>query len=554
MVSMFSGVLQLTDLNDFITPSQECVKPIKIEKRDKGGSVIVTDDGDYFETNADGSKEKLERAKITLNDCLACSGCITSAESVLITQQSQEELYRVIEENKKYEMLSEKEKIKTLVVSISPQSRASLAVKYNLDIETTAKKLTAFFHRLGAKLVLDTTLSREFSLIESQKEFIRRYKAKDSESKALPMLSSACPGWICYAEKTHGDYVLPYISTVKSPQQIMGSLVKDYLASKLQLRYDQIYHVSVMPCFDKKLEASRNDFHSNDSEIREVDCVLTSVEVDAMLQTENICLNDLPSVDLDKISADIPIPSEIYSHSGSTSGGYSDHIFLHAAKELFGETISEIQYKILRNQDLKEVILERNGEVLLRFAIANGFRNIQNIIQKLKRGKSPYHFVEIMACPAGCANGGAQIRSENESPKDVLTKVEELYYSLPVKIQKKIFYCQVIYSHFGLAIHQNDHQARRRFVEWAENEIAVVPDFHKLILFSDEAHFWLNGYVNKQNCRIWSEANPQVYVETPFHPEKLTVWCALWTGGIIDPYFKNDEGHNVTVMVIGIEP
>ncbi|GFS83252.1 hypothetical protein TNCV_600051 [Trichonephila clavipes] len=93
--------------------------------------------------------------------------------------------------------------------------------------------------------------------------------------------------------------------------------------------------------------------------------------------------------------------------------------------------------------------------------------------------------------------------------------------------------CQVIYSQFGLAIHQNDHQARRRFVEWAQNEIAVVPDFHKRILFSDEAHFWLNGYVNKQNCRIWSEANPQVYVETPLHPEKLTVWCALWAGGTL---------------------
>ncbi|GFT11182.1 hypothetical protein TNCV_1143331 [Trichonephila clavipes] len=93
--------------------------------------------------------------------------------------------------------------------------------------------------------------------------------------------------------------------------------------------------------------------------------------------------------------------------------------------------------------------------------------------------------------------------------------------------------CQLIYSQFGLTIHQNDHQARRRFVEWAQNEVAVVPDFHKRILFSDEAHFWLNGYVNKQNCRIWSEANPQVYVETPLHPEKLTVWCALWAGGIL---------------------
>ncbi|GFT65175.1 putative transposable element [Trichonephila clavipes] len=84
-------------------------------------------------------------------------------------------------------------------------------------------------------------------------------------------------------------------------------------------------------------------------------------------------------------------------------------------------------------------------------------------------------------------------------------------------------------------LNPNDHQARRRFVEWAQNEIAVVPDFHKRILFSDEAHFWLNGYVNKQNCRILSEANPQVYVETSLHPEKLTVWCDLWAGGIIGP-------------------
>ncbi|GFW91004.1 DUF4817 domain-containing protein [Trichonephila clavipes] len=99
-----------------------------------------------------------------------------------------------------------------------------------------------------------------------------------------------------------------------------------------------------------------------------------------------------------------------------------------------------------------------------------------------------------------------------------------------------------------VALHFKYDQARRRFVEWAQNEIAVVPDFHKRILFSDEVHFLLNGYVNKQNCRIWSEANPQLYVETPLHLEKLTVWCALCAGAIIGPYFfKNDEGHNVTV-------
>ncbi|GFY09601.1 DUF4817 domain-containing protein [Trichonephila clavipes] len=103
--------------------------------------------------------------------------------------------------------------------------------------------------------------------------------------------------------------------------------------------------------------------------------------------------------------------------------------------------------------------------------------------------------------------------------------------------------CMVLKATFGLAIHQNDHQARRRFVEWAQNEIAVVPDFHKRILFSDEAHFWLHGCVNKQNCRIWSETNPQVYVETALHPEKL--FGALY--GLVESFFKNDDGHNVTV-------
>ncbi|GFT04127.1 hypothetical protein TNCV_3346641 [Trichonephila clavipes] len=117
---------------------------------------------------------------------------------------------------------------------------------------------------------------------------------------------------------------------------------------------------------------------------------------------------------------------------------------------------------------------------------------------------------------------------ETHSPNSVSCKQQE-----QGRYGDRFNSCQVIYSQFGLAIHQNDHQARRRFVEWAQNEIAVVPDFHKRILFSDEAHFWLNGYVNKQNCRIWSEANPQVYVETQLHPEKLTVWCALGAGGIL---------------------
>ncbi|GFW60857.1 hypothetical protein TNCV_2672781 [Trichonephila clavipes] len=143
-------------------------------------------------------------------------------------------------------------------------------------------------------------------------------------------------------------------------------------------------------------------------------------------------------------------------------------------------------------------------------------------------------FVSLQHNAAHC-NTSHSIYFSQEDVESSTLKSRSIALQLPYvwSFKESSESCQVIYSQFGLAIHQNDHQARRTFVEWAQNVIAVVPDFHKRILFSDEAHFWLNGYVNKQNCRIWSEANLQVYVETPLHPEKLTVWCALWAGGIL---------------------
>ncbi|GFT27681.1 hypothetical protein TNCV_3570531 [Trichonephila clavipes] len=125
---------------------------------------------------------------------------------------------------------------------------------------------------------------------------------------------------------------------------------------------------------------------------------------------------------------------------------------------------------------------------------------------------------------------GRQVAGRNYPPTNKNTLIRALteeWDKLPQQLLDNVVQNNLVALHFKY------DQARRRFVEWAQNEIAVVPDFHKRILFSDEAHFWLNGYVNKQNCLVWSEANPQVYVETPLHPEKLTVWCALWAGGIL---------------------
>ncbi|XP_074696898.1 cytosolic iron-sulfur assembly component 3 isoform X2 [Strix aluco] len=421
----------------------ECIKPVKVEKKPgkAAAKIRIEADGSYFQINQDGGAQKLEKAKITLNDCLACSGCITSAESVLITQQSHEELCKMLTFNK----TAAPDERKLVVVSVSPQSRASLAARCKMGVLETAKKLTAFFKSLGVHYVFDTTFSRNFSLLESQREFVKRFRKQSEDKKALPMLASACPGWICYAEKTHGSFIIPYISTTKSPQQVMGSLIKGHFAEQQHLTPNQIYHVTVMPCYDKKLEASRPDFFNQEYQTRDVDCVITTGEVLKLLEQEGVSLSDVDPAPLDTTLSGAA-EEELTSHSGGGSGGYLEHVYKYAAKELFGIQVDTIQYKPLKNKDFQEVTLEKEGVVLLQFALAYGFRNIQNLVQKLKRGKSPYHYVEVMACPSGCLNGGGQIKLDGESSKDQLQQVERMYESLKTTIPEENWTVKELYE------------------------------------------------------------------------------------------------------------
>ncbi|XP_008577377.1 PREDICTED: cytosolic Fe-S cluster assembly factor NARFL isoform X1 [Galeopterus variegatus] len=474
MASPFSGALQLTDLDDFIGPSQDCIKPVKLEKRLGSGvaKIHIEDDGSYFQVSQDGVTRKLEKAKISLNDCLACSGCVTSAETVLITQQSHEELQKVLEANK----MAAPGQQRLVVISVSPQSRASLAARFQLSPTDTARKLTSFFKKIGAHFVFDTTFSRNFSLLESQREFVRRFREQASSKQALPMLASACPGWICYAEKTHGSFIIPFLSTVRSPQQVMGALVKDFFAQQQHLTPDKVYHVTVMPCYDKKLEASRPDFFNQEYQTRDVDCVLTTGEVFKLLEEEGISLSELEPAPLDGLSSSMSA-KEPTSHRGGGSGGYLEHVFRHAAQELFGIHVAEVTYRPLRNKDFQEVTLEREGQVLLHFAMAYGFRNIQNLVQKLKRGRCPYHYVEVMACPAGCLNGGGQLKSPDVPSRELLQHVERLYGMVRVEAPEDAAGVQELYRHWlqGEGSEQASHLLHTQYhtVEKASSGLGI---------------------------------------------------------------------------------
>ncbi|XP_031273468.1 protein NAR1 isoform X2 [Pistacia vera] len=341
------------------------------------------------------------------------------------------------------EFLSNINKGKAVIVSLSPQSRASVAVHFGLSPLQVFKKLTTFLKSLGVKAVFDTSCSRDITLIETCNEFISRHRqsqeSDDEKSQSsLPMLSSACPGWICYAEKQLGSYILPYVSSVKSPQQTIGATIKHHVCQKLGLRPEEIYHVTVMPCYDKKLEAARDDFvfqvdsqetYNNEGPmIPEVDSVLTSGEVLDLIQLKAADFKALEESSLDKMLTNVDEEGHLYGVPGS-SGGYAETVFRYAAKMLFGKNLEgKLNFKTIRNSDFREVVLEVEGKTVLKFALCYGFQNLQNIVRKVKMQKCDYHFVEVMACPAGCLNGGGQIKPKSgQSPKELIQSLETIY-------------------------------------------------------------------------------------------------------------------------------
>ncbi|CAI9290546.1 unnamed protein product [Lactuca saligna] len=420
MSEKFSATLRIGDLNDFIAPSQGCVVSMK-----SGSARLVDKPKKLVKTTPVKETLETDPVKISLKDCLACSGCITSAETVMLEKQSLDEFLSNINNGK------------TVIVSLSPQSRASIAVHYGLSPLQVFKKLTTLFKTLGVKAVFDTSCSRDLSLIESCNEFISRYKQSNSDDKEssrsfLPMISSACPGWICYAEKTLGSYVLPYISSVKSPQQSIGAIIKHHLCHKLGVRASEIYHVTVMPCYDKKLEASRDDFvfHDESGEMTtEVDSVLTTGEVLDLIQTNAaVDFMNLDESPVDKLLSNVSEEENLFGVRGS-SGGYADTIFRYAAKTLFDQDLKgPLDFKTIRNSDFQEVSLQVEGKTVLKFALCYGFRNLQNVVRKLKMGKCEYHYLEIMACPSGCLNGGGQLKPKSgQSGKDLIQALETTY-------------------------------------------------------------------------------------------------------------------------------
>lgn len=419
--------LLLGDLNDYIQPSVACLKP-------------PTGGNDEKQPLAENSP-----VLANLNDCLACSGCITSAETVLVTEQTRQQLYEVLANNAQ----SPPELQKIVIVSLCAPSRTALCKLYGEPSPlSTFRRLNHFFvNVLRVHMMLDTTFGYNFALKAAAEEFVQRYRdGQAAGQKMKTLLSSECPGWVCYAEKKQQP-MLAQICTVRSPQQIMGALVKSYMAEQLSselgrpIGRNDIFHVSIQACYDKKLEAARADF-ADDDHVRDVDCVIATNELVQMIDERGPegGFSAMPEASLPTNS---PFPTwyqdamgqcHLQKHPGTSAGGYLAYILSYAADTLFGIRLAEdirkdprITFEYHRsNIDYVEFTLRssagdpKSSSVLLRFAAIYGFRNIQTFVQKAKTRRVDYHFVELMACPGACLFGGGQppLRTTDGSTTD----------------------------------------------------------------------------------------------------------------------------------------
>jgi len=535
MPTMSSHVF-LSNVDDYLAPSQACVNPLfsndkgKEEKKqnENVGSVQprVRRRGRVRRPTTTNVPKPQQRdpVKASIADCLACSGCVTTAETVLVEEQHSLEALRELVQ------AQNNSDAPLIAVTVSPAAWADLFRHLKLpesqNLLKYQRKWTTLLHQtLRVSYVLDGNVPLDWSLQEAADEFCRAYRRTHSsqtemdvdldenerlqqqltpsialssmqsqyllnegdtktiqhsdnrrQQPKLPIFSSSCPALVCLIEKSIHDAV-PHLATTKSTLAMAGAFWK---------RHANLFHLAIMPCHDKKLEASRKDFQDESAQ-KDVDMVITTQEclqlvqeaidnqenslqalqtiferapLAALEQHVNIRIGKNKDIPTLVTTPSICIPAD-HSNDSSTifalgSGGYADYIFRHAAQELFDYTVIHVPWKPVtsesrhqssvrvaaqRRRDFYHVSLYRlvdgsysceprndNSETVLRFAIANGMQTLQRVLKPgmNDEGHHRFDYVEAMACPSGCLNGGGQIRvAEKETPSETRQRVTQ---------------------------------------------------------------------------------------------------------------------------------
>lgn len=279
----------------------------------------------------------------------------------------------------------------TVIAQVAPAVRVSLAEEFGSELgHFCESKIASALKMVGFKQVFDVNTGADFTVMEESSELIERITA----NKDLPLFSSCCPAWVAFVEKFYPEFI-PNVSTCKSPTQMLGAVIKSYYATQKGVDAKNIRVVDIMPCTAKKGERLRG---------KDVDVCLTTREIAGLFRKKGIEFNKLPDGEFD---------SPLGEYSGAAlifgvSGGVTEAVLRTAVQKITNQEAPDLEFNVVRGSEgIKEAEVNVGG-LNLKIAIVNGLKNARTVLDNIRSGKSKYTFVEVMACPGGCINGGGQ--------------------------------------------------------------------------------------------------------------------------------------------------
>ncbi len=313
-------------------------------------------------------------------------------------------------------------KKKFLVVQTSPSMRVSIGEEFGYKPgKIVTGKLVGVLKELGFDAVFDTCTGADIVTMEETYEFLERKK----KGGKLPIMTSCCPGFVSYIEHTHPEYV-DNLCSCRSPQEVMGALIKTYFAQKKKLKPEDIYVVSVMPCIIKKAEAMRPELRVEGR--RNVDKVLTTVELAGLLKQRGLDLKKAKESKFDSLLGESTGSANIF---GAT-GGVLETVLRLAAK-ITGKTVGIIEFREVRGlEGIKEAEV-RIGKEKIKVAVINGLRYASQLLNDAERVKE-FGIIECMACFGGCVGGAGQPRTT----LDIIEKRKDALYRIDKGKKKRI--------------------------------------------------------------------------------------------------------------------
>ena len=320
--------------------------------------------------------------------CTFCGQCVAVCPTAALTE--------VNNTDKVWEALSNPKK--HVVVQVAPAVRVAIGEEFGMDAGTiTTGKLVSSLRALDFNSVFDTDFGADLTIMEEASELIHRIQ----HGGTLPMLTSCCPAWVKFFEHQFPD-MLDIPSTCKSPQIMLGAMIKSYYAEKVNIPAENIVVVSVMPCLAKKAEAARPELTKDENQ--NVDIVITTRELALMLKEAGINFAGLPESDFDQLLGHSTGASVIFG----TTGGVIEAAIRTAYDWITGETLEKVDFQQLRGLEGIRSATVKVGDMDLRIGIAHGLGNARKLLEDIRDGHSQFDAIEIMACPGGCVGGGGQ--------------------------------------------------------------------------------------------------------------------------------------------------